>query len=573
MDVNDNGKEVNHERLDKLRRGHGPIQEHVIDEFVAGNISRRDFLKKGTAFGLSLPLLGGILEAKGLPALKPSPSATRHARAGSGAPIRAGIIVPAGAINPLTIADEGGLELLGNVGEFLVEADQALGYKPWIATSWTPNAKATVWTFKIRQGVKFNDGTPMTVDDVAYSFKTQCNPKSGGSALSVFSGLLSPDGVVKVDAETIAFHLETADGAFLDAVSCDNYNMIIVPNGFDYSKYPKQWVGTGHFKMSSYTPNVGATFVPNPYYWGTPAIPSEVQWTFYASEEPMSNALVANEIDCLDQFFVSTSPQLVTGVYNIIRLKASGHRELSLRCDTGPFKSNLVRQALALTINRPQLVNSLFRGYADIGNDSPFAPVFPASVGAPAVPQRVQNIKMAKELLKRAGYARGFSTPLLTEQRQEMPELAQFIKTWAKEIGVDINLTIEQPNKYYGSGVYGTSDWLDGEMSMVDYGARSTPNLFLNAPLMTYDKATGTGAWNAARFNNAAYDKLAQEYVAATDISSQRSAAKQIETLLLEQTPIIYPYFYNYLSATQKNVKGVYPTALSQFFLWNASKS
>jgi peptide/nickel transport system substrate-binding protein len=244
-----------------------------------------------------------------------------------------------------------------------------------------------------------------------------------------------------------------------------------------------------------------------------------------------------------------------------------------LRCDTGPFKSNLVRQALALTINRPQLVNSLFRGYADIGNDSPFAPVFPASVGAPAVPQRVQNIKMAKELLKRAGYARGFSTPLLTEQRQEMPELAQFIKTWAKEIGVDINLTIEQPNKYYGSGVYGTSDWLDGEMSMVDYGARSTPNLFLNAPLMTYDKATGTGAWNAARFNNAAYDKLAQEYVAATDISSQRSAAKQIETLLLEQTPIIYPYFYNYLSATQKNVKGVYPTALSQFFLWNASKS
>ena len=71
MDVNDNGKEVNHERLDKLRRGHGPIQEHVIDEFVAGNISRRDFLKKGTAFGLSLPLLGGILEAKGLPALKP----------------------------------------------------------------------------------------------------------------------------------------------------------------------------------------------------------------------------------------------------------------------------------------------------------------------------------------------------------------------------------------------------------------------------------------------------------------------------------------------------------------------
>ncbi len=49
-----------------------------------------------------------------------------------------------------------------------------------------------MWTFKIRQGVKFNDGTPMTVDDVVYSFKTQCNPKSGGSALSVFGGLSCP---------------------------------------------------------------------------------------------------------------------------------------------------------------------------------------------------------------------------------------------------------------------------------------------------------------------------------------------------------------------------------------------
>ena len=325
-----------------------------------------------------------------------------------------------------------------------------------------------MWTFKIRQGVKFNDGTPMTVDDVVYSFKTQCNPKTGGSALSVFSGLLVPDGVVKVDHETVAFHLETPDGAFLDAVSCDNYNMIIVPNGFDYADYPKKWVGTGHFMMSSYTTNVGATFVRNPYYWGTPALPSKVQWTFYASEEPMSNALVANEIDCLDQFFVSTSPQLLNGNFNIINLKASGHRELSMRCDTGPFKSNLVRQAIALTLNRPQLVKSLFKGYADIGNDSPFAPVFPST--AP-VPQRVQNIAKAKKLLAQAGYAKGFSTPLLTEQRQEMPELAQFVKTWAKQIGVDINLTIEQPGKYYGSAVYGTSDWLDGQMSMVDYGA------------------------------------------------------------------------------------------------------
>ena len=244
-----------------------------------------------------------------------------------------------------------------------------------------------------------------------------------------------------------------------------------------------------------------------------------------------------------------------------------------MRCDIRPFKNKYIRQALALTLDRPGLVKALFKGYADIGNDNPFAPVFPVTVGPPAVPQRVKNLKLAKELLAKAGVPRGFKTQLFTENRQEMPQLAQFIKAWAAQIGVTIDLAIETPTKYYGSAIFGKSDWLDGPMSMVDYGARSAPNVFLEAPLQSYNAKTGTGSWNGARFNDAAYDKLSKEYVAAADLSSQRALAKQIENLLLDQTPIIYPYFYNYLAATQKNITGVYPTPLSQFFLWNAAKT
>jgi peptide/nickel transport system substrate-binding protein len=572
MEPYDGSNEVNHERVDNLRRGRGPIPEHVIDEFLAGRLSRREFLRRGTAFGLSLPLLGGILEAKGLPGLRKSPAAG-SSTGRADATFYAGILVPAAAINPITIADAGGLELLGNVGEFLVFADQQLKYQPWLATGWSPNADATVWSFKIRQGVKFNDGTPMTVDDVVYSFKSQCDPKSGSTALTVFSGTLVPDGVVKVSDTEVAFHLESPNASFLDAVSCDNYNMIIVPNGYDYGDYEKQFVGTGHFMMSSYSPSVGATFVRNPHYWGRPAVPKEVQWTFYESETPMTAALQSRAIDCLDQFSVAVSPQLLDGSYNVINLRSSAHRELSMRCDFGPFKSNLVRQAVALSLDRPGLVTSLFKGYAEIGNDSPFAPVFPTTVGPPAVPRRAQNLTKAKQLLAQAGYKRGFKTPLLTENLQEMPELAEYVKSSASKIGVTIDLTIETTTKYYGSASFGSSDWLDGEMSLVDYGARSVPNLFLEAPLQTINSKTGAGAWNAARFNNSTYDKLSRDYVAAVDLSSQRSLAKQIETLLLEETPIIYPYFYNYLTATQKNVTGVYPTAISQLFLWNAAVS
>ncbi len=561
---------MNHERLDNLRRGRGPIQEHVIDEFVAGRLSRRDFIRRGTMMGLSMTVLGGIVAACG------SSSSTTPAPAAKGkanATIKAGILVPAAAINPITIADQGGLELIGNVGEFLVFTDTALNYHPWLATSWSPNADASVWTFKIRQGVKFNDGTPMTVDDVVYSFKSQSNPSSSSNALSIFGGTLSPDGVVKVDDTTVAFHLEHPDAGWVDAVSEDNYNMIIVPNGFDYSDYQKLWPGTGRFKMQSYTPSVGATFVRNPYYWGAKALPAKIEWTFYPDEAPMSAALQAGTIDCLDQFSVATSPQLLDGSYNVISIKAATHRELSMRCDIAPFTSNYVRQAIAYTLDRPAIVAALFKGYAEVGNDSPFAPVFKSTVGPPTVPQRTQNLKLAKELLAKAGVPRGFSTPLLTETTQEIPHFAEIVKQSAAQIGVDIALTIETPTKYYGSAVFGTSDWLDGEMSLVDYGARAVPNLYLQAPLQTINAKTGTGAWNAARFNDPAYDALSNEFIAAVDLSVQRRLAGQIETLLLDQTPIIYAYFYDYLSAAQKNVTGTYPTAQGQFFLWNTVKS
>src|SRR5712691_11597790 len=206
---------INHGRLDDLRGGRGPIQEHVIDEFVAGRLSRRDFLRRGTMLGMSVSVLGGIVAACGSSGTSSSssgPSATGKA----GATIKAGILVPAAAINPITIADQGGLELIGNVGEFLVFTDQQLNYHPWLATSWSPNADASVWTFKIRQGVKFNDGTPMTVDDVVYSFKTQSDPKSAGNALSQFGGFLTPDGVQKVDNQTVAFHLQAPNNGFVD---------------------------------------------------------------------------------------------------------------------------------------------------------------------------------------------------------------------------------------------------------------------------------------------------------------------------------------------------------------------
>jgi len=561
--------DIDHRRLDYLRRRRGPIQEHVIDEFVAGRLSRRDFLRRGTAAGLSLPLLSGVLAACGS---SKAPSTTKAPAGKSGATIKVGVVTPTAAINPITTADQGGIECIDQVGEFLVFTDRQLKYHPWLAESWQPNSDATVWTFKIRQGVKFNTGRPMTVDDVVYSFKSQSDLKSSANALSIFGGTLVPDGVVKVDDTTVAFHLERPNGSFIDAVSNDNYNMIIVPDGFDFGDYQKSFIGTGRFMKTSYTPEAGATFVCNPHYWGTPAKPRRLEFTFYASQAAMTLALQAGQIDTNDGFSIGSSPQLVHGGFNVLRLHASYHRELSMRNDVHPFTNKYVRQAIAYTLDRRAIAQALFHGYAEAGNDTPFARAFPATIGPPAIPQRSKNLRLAKELLAKAGVPNGFSTPLVTEALGEIPDFAQIIKQSARQIGVDINLTIETSSKYYGKAVFGQSDWLDGEMSLVDYGARAVPNIFLEAPLQSINAKTGQGSWNAARFSNPAYDKLSKEFTATPDLTTQRELAKQIELLLLDETPIIYAYFYEWLTATQKNVTGIYP-ALTGLFLWNAAKT
>ena len=99
------------DRLDRLRAEQSDIGNHVIDEFVAGHISRRGFLRAGALVGISAPVLGGVLAACGS---STAPSTTPSSgSAASGATIKAGIVTPAAAINPVTVADQGGLDMLG----------------------------------------------------------------------------------------------------------------------------------------------------------------------------------------------------------------------------------------------------------------------------------------------------------------------------------------------------------------------------------------------------------------------------------------------------------------------------
>jgi peptide/nickel transport system substrate-binding protein len=545
--------------IDRIRRQLDPIDNDLIDELAAGRIDRRAFLRHGSMLGLSLPLLGGIATAFGAFG-EPTP-----ARAGTpGGTIRVGVSSPTGAVDPVTTADNGSLELLIQANEFLCVLQPDLTLKPVLAKSWTHNADASVWTFKLRHGVKFHSGRAFTADDVIATIDRLCNPKNASNALSAFKGVLSPGNSKKIDDHTVEFHLDAPYGAFPYTVSSDNYNCIMLPATYA-GDFEHSWDGTGPFKMEKYIPKVSCSFVRNPDYWGRKALPDRTIFTFYADLQPQILALQGGQVDVLAQISVAGGQALLNDPnFTIIHENGTGHEQVHMRCDTGPFVDKRVRQALALTLNRAKLVKGLFRGLAVRGNDSPFAPAFPMT--DTSIPQREQDIRKAKELLAAAGVPNGFKVTLTTERYIEIPDYAVLIQSFAKEAGIDIALNIENQDAYYGKATFGQSDWLDSTLGITDYGHRGVPNVFLRAPLLS------DGAWNSAHFKNPTYDKLVNQYGAAADLGAQKALATQIQTLLLDETPVIFAYFYDYLVPVKKGVTGIPPIA-NRLFLQDATIS
>jgi peptide/nickel transport system substrate-binding protein len=539
-------------QVDAVRARLGEPENHVVDEYAAGRISRRELIRRGTVLGMSMSALGVLAGCTRPNVAQVDKPQTRLPRRGG--TIRPGITAPAAQLDPITIADEGGLAVLGQTGEYLAWSDDHLRLLPRLATSWTHNADGSVWTFQIRRGVKFHDGSPLGAEDVAATLNRLADPKVGSNSLSTFAGVLSKSNTQAVGPYTVAFHLDAPNGNFPYLVSSDNYNAIILPRNYD-GNWDKTFIGTGPWKLESFTPQVGVNYVPNLDYWRGRTGPDRNELKFYGEEQAQVLGLEGNQVDVLAHFDVSGGKSLLTDpTVRTVQFGSASHRQIHMRNDREPFKDKRVRQAMALLVDRRALVKGLLATKSDYGNDSPFAPIFKSTDRS--VPQRQRDVAKAKALLAAAGMPKGFSVQLDTLTHFELPDLAQVIQDNASAAGIKIKLNIADPGTYYGSAVFGKSPWLDSVMGLTDYGHRGVPNVYLTAPLTT------KGPWNAAHFHNPVYDRLVADYVGSLDLQSQRRAARKIQLMLLDESPVIFPYFYYFLTGMANRVAGVRTTAM-----------
>jgi peptide/nickel transport system substrate-binding protein len=556
------------QRVDRIRRSRSELENHVIDEFFAGHISRREFVRAGSVVGFSLPLLS-FIAACGTGGSTGTGTQSSTGNVKKGGKIAVGLVSPAHAVDPFKVGDEGGLVVLFQMGEYLAFSDANLKLQPRLAESWSPNQDGSVWTFKIRQGVTFNDaaGTPMTAEDVAATINMHADPANGSNALSVFKGVVTKGAAKATDPSTVQVTLDAPNGNFPYLVSSDNYNLIILPKtyngGFDQPG-PKSFVGTGPWKVTSFRTGAGMSTVRNPTYWdksNTPPLDA-VDWTFIADEQPRILALQGNSVQVVNHFSASGGQAIFNDQnINVIDVKAAAHRQVHMRTDMEPFTDKRVRQAVALSLSRPDLVQGLLNGKAQIANDSPFFKLYPST--DPSVAQRSQALDKARQLLSAAGKS-SFAVTLTTWRGFEIPDYAQLIQSSVKKIGGTITLNITDDSTYYGDAVFGKSPWLDSVMGITDYGHRGVPNVYLGAPLLS------TGTWNSAHFKNPEYDGLVKQYLAALDLQAQKKLSGKIEQLLVDETPIIFAYNYDTLAGVRSNIANVEITGYGQVNLTKA---
>jgi peptide/nickel transport system substrate-binding protein len=542
-------------------------QNTVVDDLFAGECDRAGFIQRATMFGLSASVMSGALLAAG-----EAPVAfAKQTRGKAGGRLRIGMTpIPKGTLEPWTYQETVALQLGGISGEFLNRNRQNLTLAPELAVSWSPNANASEWTYKLRQGVKFANGKPMTADDVIATYHrllTDATSQAG----SAFSGVLSDAGVSKVDDFTITFKLDTPTASFPYLTSNTTYQAIILPKDYvgPFEKTPQT---TGAFNLVAYTPGVSAKYDRNPNWWGGSAPLDGVDATL-GEDTAVINALIGGQVDLLNGIVFANSRALFNNSnIKIFTARGATHREIPMRVDqpASVLHDKRVRQAIALTLNRPQIIKTLFNNLADLGNDSPFAPVYPSTS---KVPQRHQDIRTAKQLIAAAGLKPGWKTDLVTYQTAELPQLAQIVKQAVKAIGGTINVKILTGTQYY-SGSPTQTPWLNNPMTITDWGHRGVPNVLLNAALTS--KAVPSkkaGTWNAAHFKNKKYDSLVKAFGAAVSLADQKKISKQIELLLLDQTPVIFPYFYNSLNAGSPKVQGYSVDQLGSEYLSKASLS
>ena len=395
------------------------------------------------------------------------------------------------------------------------------------------------YTIKLRQGIEFSNGKTLTADDVLYSFQ-RIGTKANGLTGYAATATMDIANMKKLDKYTVRLPLKTPDSTVPQTLA--SYTFGMVPVG--YQAYPHAQVGTGAYKLKSFTPGQQSVHERNPNYWrsGQPYFDT-VTIVDFSDATAQVNGLLGGQIDAMTDLPPSQVKVVQARGMAALVSKTGGWLPICMAIDMPPFDDVRVRQAMRLIVDRPGMLEQVASGYGFVGNDlyAPFDPGYNHSL-----PQRKQDIAQAKSLLKAAGKANLSVDLHTTNGAAGMVETATVFANQAQAAGVKINV-INDPN-YYGNR------YLKLAFSIDFWGTRSYLNQVQqgslpNAPYNEthWPPKSGTGSNFGSLYNQA---------LATTDAATRVQIEHQMQQTEYDIGGYIIPFFPPVIDGYARNVGG-----------------
>lgn len=524
----------------------------LLDDALRGCISRRDLLRRASALGLSAPAIAALLSA--LPegasahsAQEASPVANDRECTGS---LTWAIETPPANLIPFGAIAAGQVWGMEHMYDSLLEWDQDLNIQPALAVSWeTPDDMTYV--FKLRQGVKFHDGTEMTAADVKYSLEMATNPPEPG----VNTGYLNIESVDVVDDYTVQVNMTKVDPTLLGVLAWRRYTPVVPEGIYEQINVLSEGIGTGPFQLVEFVPDNRVVYTCFEDYWkpGEPCV-KDLTINVLTDEQSRVANLRSGTIDG-----ASFSPDVVRSLegeesLTVLSGLYAGPRviQFNLTDTTKPWNDVRVRQAINLAVNRQAIIDNVYAG------DAEFTGPIPPGYGDWPIPQEEleatyyqTDLERAKQLMTDAGFADGFDVTLQAiAAPRDYTQIAEIVREQLQPLNINVTVEPLEIGTFAENIGNGSFEW-----ASTGRGMRGDPSGFVN------DFAAGAGlheTWFGDGWGNEELDQLYEEALVTLDQDERKDMYRRIQEIIIEEVANLYTVQDRKFQVVNNRVEGMY---------------
>ena len=518
----------------------------LVAKLVRGGFSRREVLKLSMVTGVSLVAAEHLL-FDGKAAIAATP------KKGGSVRMASNLHGPNDTLDPTLFTSTIDYTRGRATYNSLIQHANDLTPQPELAESFEPNANATEWTFKIRNGVTFHDGKKLTADDVVYTMKRH----QGEQSTSVIKALLE---TVKEWKKTGPMEVK----AILSSPNADLPTLLgmfqtkIVQDGTTGGG-----IGTGPYVMDSFQPGVKSVHSRNQNYWREGPNLDAIEITAITDPVARVNALISGDMQLVTQIEPNAFRQVESaGNVTLLSTPAALQLGICVLRNTAPGNNDDFVLGMKYIQDRERIVKRILKGKGSLGNDTPVSPAH-GKDWCSELPQRPYDPDKAKFHFKKSGISSAelYVAPV----SGGIEDICLTAQANCAKIGFDLKLKKVPTDGYWGAV------WMKEPLNVVTWNMRPTANIQMGIQF-----APGA-AWNDTFWDNARLGELLSLSLAETDPAKRHTMFCEMQTLIHEGSGMVIPAFSNINDGIADNVMGMPTVPLGQLgacewpeFIWLA---